>query len=430
VTPPRSFRLAIAASLLACAAGAQATGEAGAADESAPGRTVDSLLIIARQNNPDFSAMRHEAQAATERVAPAGALMDPRLKVELQDITKMGEQGATVLPSKVGATAYTLTQELPWSGKRDLRRDIATLDAEAAQGRIRQNWVELAARIKALFVQRYLVQANERIASETLDLMLQQEKVMQVRYAGGLAAQQDITRIHVEHTGMRAELVALGAEWRQTQTRLNTLLARPTNASLAAPLALRPVPAAGKLDFALLSERMRRANPLLSVAASGVLSAEKSRDLTSKSRYPDFTLGINAMQRQNTVKEWGLMVELNLPIRDRVLQSQERESEAMLAAAQSRQQAAANQLLADLSDNLIALDAARQTEHLMTYSLMPQTDLTWRAALAAYENGKADFATLLDAQRQIRQARQSQIKAQAEAQMRLIDIERLVGEEL
>ena len=428
--PFRWLRLAIAASLLACAAGAQATGKAGAADDSAPGRTVDSLLIIARQNNPDFSAMRHEAQAATERVAPAGALMDPRLKVELQDITKMGEQGATVLPSQVGATAYTLTQELPWSGKRGLRRDIATLDAEAAQGRIRQNWVELAARIKALFVQRYLVQANERIASETLDLMLQQEKVMQVRYAGGLAAQQDITRIHVEHTGMRAELVALGAEWRQTQTRLNTLLARPANASLAAPLALRPVPAAAKLDFALLSERMRSANPLLSVAASGVLSAEKSRDLTSKSRYPDFTLGINAMQRQNTVKEWGLMVELNLPIRDRVLQSQERESEAMLAAAQSRQQAAANQLLADLSDNLIALDAARQTEHLMTYSLMPQTDLTWRAALAAYENGKADFATLLDAQRQIRQARQSQIKAQAEAQMRLIDIERLVGEEL
>jgi outer membrane protein TolC len=416
-----NIALSIALSLLSCVAGAQATSEAGAADDSAPGRTVDSLLAIARQNNPEFSALRHEAQAAIERVAPAGELMEPRLKVELQDITKAGEQGAT---------AYTLTQEIPWAGKRDLRRDIATLDADAAQSRIRQNWVELAARIKALFVQRYLVQANERIASETLELMLQQEKVMQVRYAGGLAAQQDITRIHVEHTAMRAELVALGAEWRQTQTRLNTLLARPVQAPLATPSRLRPLPESAQLDLAALSDRLRSVSPLLSVAASGVLSAEKSRELTNKSRYPDFTLGINAMQRQNTVKEWGLMVELNLPIRDRVLQSQERESEAMLAAAQSRQLAAANQALADLSDNLIALDAARQTEHLMTYSLMPQADLTWRAALAAYENGKADFATLLDAQRQIRQARQSQIKAQADAQLRLIEIERLVGEEL
>jgi outer membrane protein TolC len=395
-----------------------------------PGATLDSLLAVARQNNPEFSALRHEAQAATERVTPAGALMDPRLKVELQDITKAGEQGATLLPSQVGSTAYTLTQELPWSGKRDLKRDMATLDADAAQGRARQTWAELAARIKALFVQRYLVQANQRIANETLDLMLQQEKVMQVRYAGGLAAQQDITRIHVEHTGMRAELVALGAEWRQTQTRLNQLLARAPDAPLSAPLVLRPLPDPGKLEFAALSERLRTANPQLSVAASGVRSAEKARDLAYKSRYPDFTLGINAMQRQNTVKEWGLMLELTLPIRDRVLQSQERESEAMLSAAQSRQLAAANQALADLSDNLIALDAARQTEHLMTYSLMPQADLTWRAALAAYENGKADFTTLLDAQRQIRQARQGQIKAQADAQMRLIEIERLVGEEL
>ena len=421
---------AVVLGLAACVVNAQAAHEPGETGGMRPGSTVDSLLVIARQNNPEFSAMRHEAQAATERMGPAGALMDPRFKVELQDITRMGEQGVTVLPSQVGATAYTLTQELPWSGKRDLKRDIATLDAGAAQGRARQNWSEMSARIKALYVQRYLVQANQRIASETLDLMLQQEKVMQVRYAGGLAAQQDITRIHVEHTGMRAELVALGAEWRQTQTRLNQLLARPADAPLAAPLTLRPLPEAAKLDFAVLSERQRSVNPMLSVAASAVQSAEKIRDLTYKSRYPDFMLGITAMQRQDTVKEWGLMVEINLPIRDGVLQSQERESEALLAAAQSRQLAASNQALADLSDNLIALDAARQTEHLMTYSLMPQADLTWRAALTAYENGKADFATLLDAQRQIRQARQSQIKAQTDAQMRLIEIERLVGDDL
>jgi outer membrane protein TolC len=123
-------------------------------------------------------------------------------------------------------------------------------------------------------------------------------------------------------------------------------------------------------------------------------------------------------------------VELNLPIQSDVLRAQQRESEAMLAAAQSRQEAAVSQALADLSDNLIALEAARQTEHLMTYSLMPQADLTWRAALAAYENGKADFATLLDAQRQIRQARLGQLKSQVEAQMRLAEIERLLGEDL
>ena len=419
-----NLRAGLAAAILMLGSAASAL-----ADEP-PGATVQSLLQLAQERNPEFSAMQHEARAASERVLPAGALMDPRLKMELQDVTKAGEQAPALLPSDVASTAYTLTQELPWSGKRELRRTIATLEAEASQGRAKQTWAELAARIKALFVQRYLVQVNQRLAGDNLELMLQLEKVLQVRYAGGLAAQQDITRIHVEHTGMRAELLALAGEWRQSTTRLNTLLARAADAPLAAPTALRALPEPAKLDFAALAERLRQANPQLFIESARLRSAEKSRDLAYKNRYPDFTLGLTAMQRQSSIKEWGFMVELNLPLRDGVLQSQERESEAMLSAARSRQEAAANQALADLSENLIALESARQTAHLMTYSLMPQADLTWRAALAGYENGKADFATLLDAQRQIRGARQSQIKAQVEAQMRLVEIERLLGEDL
>ena len=87
-------------------------------------------------------------------------------------------------------------------------------------------------------------------------------------------------------------------------------------------------------------------------------------------------------------------------------------------------------MLADLSENLSAIDAAQQAEALATSSLLPQAELTFRSALAGYESGRVDFATLLDAQRQIRQARQNQIKAQSEAQARIADIERLAGEDL
>jgi outer membrane protein TolC len=37
---------------------------------------------------------------------------------------------------------------------------------------------------------------------------------------------------------------------------------------------------------------------------------------------------------------------------------------------------------------------------------------------------------MLDAQRQVRQARQSRLKAQLEAQLRLAEIEKLLGEDL
>ena len=50
--------------------------------------------------------------------------------------------------------------------------------------------------------------------------------------------------------------------------------------------------------------------------------------------------------------------------------------------------------------------------------------------LSAYQAGRVDFGTLLDAQRQIRRTRLDLLKVQLEQQMRLAEIERIVGEDL
>jgi cobalt-zinc-cadmium efflux system outer membrane protein len=398
--------------------------------EPLPGASVESLLLLARERNPEYASMRHEADAAGERIVPAGALPDPKLRVELMDITMGGEQRPTVLPNKVGGTRYLLMQEVPWFGKRDLKRDIAAWEAEGAKGRALGTWAELSSRIKSGYAQFYYVHQSERLTKEILDLMSRLEKVAQVRYAGGLAAQSDAIRAQVEQTNLRNELIALDGEKRMSQARLNMLVNRPADAPLAEPERLRSLPAPASLDYASLQERVRSRNPQLFAEDARLKAAEKSRDLTYKNRYPDFAFGITPTQSGSSVKEWELMVELNIPLQQTSRRAQERESEAMLSAARSRKDAAANQALAELTENLSGLDAARRTEAAIAGSLLPQAELTFKAALAGYENGKLDFATLLDAQRQIRQAKQNQIKVQAEAQARLANIERLSGEEL
>ena len=400
------------------------------AQETVIGSTVDSLLDYARGHSADYAAMRYEADAAGERVGSAGALPDPKLRIELQDLTRMGEQNATLNPSRVGSTKYTLMQELPWYGKRDLKREIAELDAEGAQGRARGSWAELAARLKSAHAQLYYVKRSEQLARELLDLMARLEQVARVRYAGGLAQQQDAIRAQVEQTGMRSELIALENEQSQLKARINGLLARPARSPLAAPEVLRPLPSPAKLDYVELEDRVRARNPLLFAEEARIKSAEKNRELTLKNRYPDFTLGFSPIQYQSAVKEWEVMFEFNIPLQQSSRRAQERESEAMLSAARSRKDAASNQVLADLAENLSAIEAARRSEMLTTTSLLPQAELTFNSALAAYENGKVDFATLLEAQKQIRQAKQSQLKAQTEAQLRLAEIEKILGEEL
>jgi outer membrane protein TolC len=400
------------------------------AQESLPGASVEALLTLAKEHNPDYASMRFEAQAATERVAPAGALMDPKLRIEWMYITKGGSQNATLWPSDVGSTQYTLMQDLPWFGKRDPKRNIAAQEAQVSQGKAQGSWTELAAKVKTTHAQRYYLHHTQKITLELLDLSTYLAKVAQVRYASGLAMQQDAIRAQLEQTAMQTELVALQSESRQFDARLNALLARPAKAALAAPERLRPVPAAATLDADTLMARLQERNPQLSTETSRIRSAELGTELSLKNRYPDFTLAITPTQMQSRISEWSLMLEVNIPLQQASRRAEEREAQAMLDAATTRRAATANQLASELSENLAGLDAAQRTEQLATSSLLPQAELTFQAALAGYENGKLDFATLLDAQRQVRQAKQAQLKAQLEAQMRLAEIEKLLGEEL
>lgn len=394
------------------------------------GATVQSLLDHARTSSPELASMRVEASAAHERIQPAGALADPMLRVELENINNYGNGNQlTVLPWRVGETKYTIVQPLPAWGKRELRRDVAQADAQQADARAAATWTELAARIKTAYAQYYLAVRNERLVREIVELIASLEKVAQARYAGGLATQQDAIRAQVEQTAMRSELIGLDSEKRQMRARINALLGRAPDAALAEPQSLRALPV-NALDADDLARRALAKNPALAAEDARIRAAEKNQELTLRNRYPDFQVGVSPTQMRSRLTSWSVMVEMNIPLQQESRRSQEREATAMVSAARSRSQALANQLLGEMGMNLAGIESARRTEALVMTQLGPQSELSLRSALAAYETGKVDFATLLDAQRQIRKTQQDRLKAQVEAQLRLAEIERIVGEDL
>jgi len=401
------------------------------AQETSLGTGVQGLLEYARTRNPEVAAMRLEAEAAVQRVQPAGALPDPVLRVELMNVNNYGnDAGFNLLPNKVGETRYTLMQMLPAWGKRDLRRDAAAADARQAAARTDATWAELSARIKSTWAEYYRAAGNERLTREVLDIMSRLEQVAQARYAGGLVTQQDAIRAQLEQTAMRSELIMFESEKRQLRSRLNALLARDREAPLADPLELRALPALAAADAAALAARARAGNPQLQAEQARLAAAQKMRELAWRNRYPDVQVGLSPTQMGSRITTWGLMFEVNIPLQQSTRRAQEREAEAMVSAAQARAEALSNQLVGELAGHLAALDAARRTERLVHNQMLPQSQLGLQSAQAAYENGKLDFAPLLEAQRQIRKARQDLLKSQAESQMRLAEIERILGEDL
>lgn len=401
-----------------------------AAQEEELGGTVAGLLEYAARQNPEYAMLQLEAAALQKRITPAGALSDPMLRTEFMDLTRFGGRSDMESLSRYGSTRITLMQDVPWFGKRGLRTAIARNEAEGAEGLARGAWADIAGRIKMTFAESYYLQGDEELAREILDLLARLEDIAEIRYANGQAPMQDVIRAQVEQTNLRNELIELETERHHVHIRMNALLARPGESPLAAPRELPRLPAPEELDFALLLDRMRANNPDLSIDESRILAAEKSRDLTYRNRFPDFKVGVGLVQYQTDLKEWEMMVEFNIPLQQATRRAQESESEAMLKAARARKSATENEVSAELARELAHIESMRRIETLLSESLLPQAELTYQAALAGYETGKVDFATLLDAERQIREARQNRLKAQADARISLAAVERLLGEDL
>lgn len=393
-----------------------------------PGATVESLLAYARQANPEFAAMLREAEAAGARVIPAGNLPDPLFSMEWRDITRDGTISPTLSPSRVGSTKYTVLQPLPWPGKRGLSKAAAQATADQSNQAARAAWNDLAMRIKIAQARRYELTQRREISGEIDGLLQQLEAITRSRYAGGLASQADAVRALSERTMLRGELVSLATQLRTVDAQLNTLLARAPDAPLAPPAGLHTP--AGELQYAALADRLRDRNAELAADRARVDGAERTRDLAYRNRYPDFAIGISPIQRGDGLVDYDVMFEITIPLQQGTRRAQEQEAEAMLAAASLRREATQQRALGELGAALAQLAGAREMERLVEASLLPQARVNLQAALAAYESGKVDFTALLEAERQVRQARLARLNAQVDAQVRLAEIERLIGDDL
>lgn len=389
---------------------------------TAMGATVQELLDYAVSHNPDLAVARLEVQAAQARVQPASAFDDPMLEIELRDMDRD--------LNRIGSVKYMFTQPLPFFGKRDLRTEAAEAGVKAATGQERATAEEIRERIKILFAQNYQVHEAARLNHEILGILQDLERITEARYGSGLAPQQDVIKSQVEQTAIRNELITLDTEAVHIRGRLNSLLNRPANAALAEPRALRPAPAPARLDITVLESRVRASNPLLFAQDAQVAASEANRKLTERNRYPDFFVGFGPIQEDDRLAAWEAKIGVTIPLQQESRRSREREATANLDAARARRDAIASRLLNELHEVFASWEAARRKQDLIDRALLPQATVNYQSALAGYESGKVDFATLLDAERQVKAARLERLRARVEQEARLAQIERMIGGEL
>jgi outer membrane protein TolC len=419
------LRFALVIVLLGAAASAFAQAPSAAVDGEL-GATLKGVLAFVEGRNPELRAMSLEADAAQQRLRGAGALPDPILQMELRDIPF---SEPTLSPANAGSTRYSLRQMYPLGDKRELRRGIAEAEANVAGAKRSAVIAETRMRAKVAFSQYWYTAQAQRVTEGLRTLMADLEQIARARYGSGLALQQDVIKAQTELTSLRTDLVMLASERRQAVARLNGVMARPADAPLAEPRELRPLPERA-LDFVALTRSAGERSPVLAVNTAQIAAAERNAQLMRASRVPDLGVGLAVIQQGTRLTDYEVMLELNIPWQTDIIRANVNEAQAMSDAAAARREATATQLQSDLGQNWAALDALREQGDIVRSTLLPQVQLTLESALASYQTGRVDFPTLLDAQRQIRRTRLDLLKIELEQQMRLAEIERIVGEDL
>src|ERR1700736_6034452 len=202
---------------------------------AAPGATLDEVLAIARRLSPELAARALDTEAAQARVEIAGSLADPTLRITSDEIDRTSGP-------RQNKMFFTVEQEFPLWGKRDLRRDQASADVARSRADTRVTETELVEKAKVAFAQYYRADQAIRTTEDLHRVVHDIARVAQDRYAQGRGSQQEVYKAEVENTRLATELVRLEAKRRGGAAALPRLLARSVRRPLSRPVKLRALP--------------------------------------------------------------------------------------------------------------------------------------------------------------------------------------------
>jgi outer membrane protein TolC len=391
---------------------------------AAPGATLEEVLAIARRLSPELAARALDTEAAQARVAIAGSLADPTLRITSDEIDRTSGP-------RQNKMLFTVEQEFPLWGKLDLRRDQANADVARSRADVRVTEAELVEKVKVAFGQYYQADQAIRTTEDLHRVVHDMARVARDRYAQGRGSQPEVYKAEVEITRLSTEIVRLETRRRSASARLNALLARPIEAPLARPVKLRSLPSDAALASEALMQRVLAANPSLAGRDAQIAAAATGKQLADKSWYPDVMLKVGAIDRTGNGPN-GYLAEIGLrvPLQWGLHEAQQREAAAQVGAAQARRQALELQIQSELGEFLADFAGSRKTGDLIRTQLLPQSQALLRSGVAGYGLGRAELVDVLSAEHDLANLRIELLSAEFDQQRQLAAIERLIGGDL
>jgi cobalt-zinc-cadmium efflux system outer membrane protein len=384
--------------------------------------TLEDVLMIADQSNPELASARKDIDLATAAIWDSRLYPNPSLFAEVEDY-RTGS-GLTL-----GEAERSLGVSVPLvlSGRLGAAGSAAAKEREVAALRYVWRRREILSGVKHAFWSLLASRRAAELARETRDLARTFHEVTTQRFAAQAIPEMELLRSAVNLAKTENDVKLAEKEADVALKKLHTLMGQPDLAvdRFTGTLGTRfELPA-----LETLREEVAKGHPLLEAAAKEQEAARLRLEAIRRERIPDPELqfSVGRDPDDHTILEGSLAVPLPLFNRN----------QGRIAAAEIQVRKAADELQSARNDLMLRLTETWRTfgvtqERVATYrdEILPKAEKAVAQTNEAYGLGKLPYLDVLDAQRTLAEARIAYVAALSELNVTAADLERLIGTRL
>ncbi|PKN63052.1 MAG: hypothetical protein CVU57_21310 [Deltaproteobacteria bacterium HGW-Deltaproteobacteria-15] len=395
---------------------------------------LDALVQEALASNPDILAAKERHEVYAERVPRAGALEDPMLGFGIVNLPNSFDFRAEDMTMK----EVSISQALPFPGKRAAMRAAAGEEAEAVSNEVDEKAVTLVREVKNAYWDLSHIYRSTEVTQRNKGILESLARIAESQYSVGEGIQQDVLKAQVEISRMVDELIMLGQQKLAQEARICSLLNRSGDCLIGEPeeLVFRKYPT----TLQDLQRDALEANPTLARMKNMIEAKQKELRVAKLDYYPDFRVRFAYGQRDSARDPEGIemnrrdmvtgMVEVNLPIFTKSKQDRKvAETLADIRSVEAQYNNMKNEIFFMIANMSSMLQRAERQLDLYRTGIIPQAGAQLKSALSAYTVNKVDFMSLLDSQMTLYRYELEYHGALTEYEKSLASLEAAVGKQ-
>ncbi len=393
--------------------------------------TLRDAVNLALLRNPELAAFAREMQALEGVTLQAGLLRNPEFSVNVENAGNIQKlRGDINSPESIvqevtqQVTTIRIGQLIELGGKRAARVSAARLGEELAAMDYESRRIEIMARVANLYTDVLAGQERLKLAEETKRLAQNVVDTVTYRVQSGKVPP-------IEETRAKVGLSTTNIEFEQAQRDL--VSARKRLALMWDSAAPQFDKALGVLeisvappDFQMLQERVMD-NPMALRAMKNIEHRKALLEVEQTRRIPNLTVNAGVVNYAVVGGNTAIAsVVIPLPIFDRN-QGNLKEAHQRVSKAEDERMMMELRLKTELAQSYEAMSAIWNEINILRDEIIPGAKSAFSVMRRGYELGKFGLLELLDAQRVLFQNQVLYVRALANYQRLVNDIERLIA---